>query len=135
MKRFSIATTAILFGLVPATAQEMIKGVYSRSQEQCDAARKDFQAFIETGEVVMTHRGFEGIEYNCEFIDWKNATRSPGAIVIALCEEPGFAYPQVFAFMPRGEGEIEVTLSLAENADESAANPGLYYLCEGVTMP
>jgi hypothetical protein len=135
MKALSIAAVAVLFSAVPGVAQEMIKGVYSRSQEQCEAAKKDFQAFIENGEVVLTQRGLEGIEFNCEFIDWKMATRSPGAIVTALCEEPGYAYPQVFAFMPRGEGQVEVTLSLAEGADGAPSNAGMYYLCEGVTMP
>jgi hypothetical protein len=113
----------------------MIKGVYSRSQEQCAAAKQDFQAFIENGETVLTPRGIEGIEYNCEFLDWKMATRSPGAIVTALCEEPGYAYPQVFAVMPRGEGELEFTLSLAEGASGEPGNAGMYYLCEGVSVP
>ena len=37
----------------------MIQGVYARSQEQCAAAAKDFHAFIETGETVLTDRGIE----------------------------------------------------------------------------
>jgi hypothetical protein len=118
-----------------AAAQDMIKGVYSRSQEQCAAAKQDFQAFIENGETVLTPRGIEGIEYNCEFLDWKMATRSPGAIVTALCEEPGYAYPQVFAMMPRGEGELELSLSLAEGASGEPGNAGMYHLCEGVSVP
>ncbi|MBX3577897.1 MAG: hypothetical protein KF723_11855 [Rhizobiaceae bacterium] len=119
---------------LPAAAQDMIKGVYARSPEQCTAAKADFQSFIENGEIVLTARGLEGIEFNCEFLDWKMATRSPGAVVTALCEEPGYAYPQVFAVMPRGEGELELTLAVAE-ADGEATNAGLYYLCDGVTMP
>jgi len=135
MRGLSIAAATVLLAAMPAMGQEMIKGVYSRSQEQCDAAKKDFQAFIENGEVVLTQRGLEGIEFNCEFIEWKMATRSPGAIVTALCEEPGYAYPQVFAFMPRGEGQVEVTLSLAEGAEGAPSNAGMYYLCDGVKMP
>lgn len=128
-----VAVLALASG--SAAAQDMIKGVYSRSQEQCTAAKQDFQTFIENGETVLTPRGIEGIEYNCEFLDWKMATRSPGAIVTALCEEPGYAYPQVFAMMPRGEGELELTLSLAEGASGEPGNAGMYYLCEGVAVP
>ena len=136
MRTVRLASLAsMLLAANQAGAQDMIQGVYARSAEQCAEARKDFQTFIENGETVLTSRGIEGIEYNCEFLDWKMATRSPGAIVTALCEEPGYAYPQVYAVMPRGEGELELTLSLQEGADGAPSNAGLYYLCEGFEMP
>jgi hypothetical protein len=135
--------TQVIFAIVaagagiasPAPAQDMIQGVYARSTEQCTAVQADLQAYIETGDTILTPRGIEGIEYNCEFVDWKMATRSPGAIVTALCEEPGYAYPQLFAVMPRGEGQLEFTLSLAEGASGEPSNAGMYYLCEGVAAP
>ncbi len=132
--RQSILIAAALIAGTPAMAQDMIKGVYTRSPEQCAAAKADFQAYIETGDIVLTPRGLEGIEFNCDFVDWKMATRSPGAIVTALCEEPGYAYPQLFAVMPRGEGELEFTLATSP-ADGEATNAGIYYLCEGVPLP
>ncbi|MBX3531014.1 MAG: hypothetical protein KF849_10425 [Rhizobiaceae bacterium] len=113
----------------------MIKGVYARSPEQCAEAKKDFDGFIGNGETVLTARGIEGIEYNCEFVDWKKATRSIGAVATMLCEEPGYAYPEVYAFMPRAEGEIEVSSPLTSAASDNPGNAGVYYLCEGVKMP
>ncbi|MGE0499912.1 MAG: hypothetical protein AB7I79_11700 [Rhizobiaceae bacterium] len=120
----------------PALAADgMIDGVYARSPEQCDAARADFQAFIETGEIILTPSGIEGLEYNCEFLDWKRSTRSPGAIVTALCQEPGYAYPEIFAVMPQSEGQVDLTVSLAAGADGANTNAGTYHLCEGVAPP
>jgi hypothetical protein len=127
---------ASLIPVFPALAQQqLITGVYARSPEQCAEAKKDFQAFIETGETVLTARGIEGIEYNCEFVDWKQATRSLGAVATMLCEEPGYAYPEIYAVMPRSEGELEFTLPLSVPQGETPGNYGTYYLCEGVEMP
>lgn len=132
--RTTLAIVAFsLVATMPTTAQDLIKGVYARSLEQCAAAKQDFQAFVETGDIILTKDGLEGIEFNCEFLDWKAASRSPGAIVTALCEEPGYAYPQVFAIMQRGEDELELTLSAPESADGAPSNAGLYHLCEGVS--
>lgn len=130
------AAAAILIPVAPAMGQqEMITGVYARSPEQCAEASKDIQFYIESGDTVLTARGIEGIEYHCEFVDWKQAPRSLGAVATMLCEEPGWAYPEVYAFMPLNESEIQVTAPLSSNSAEQPGNHGVYYLCEGVTLP
>lgn len=127
---------AILIHALPAFSQEqLIKGVYARSVEQCAAAKKDLQAYIETGDTILTPRGLEGLEYNCEFLDWKMSKISPGAVATMLCEEPGYAYPEVYAIMQRGENELEFTQSISVPQGDQPGNYGMYYLCEGVAVP
>jgi len=136
MKTSALALmVAVLNPVADASAQDMIKGVYAKSAEQCMAAKKDLQAFLETGESVLTPDGIWGIEYNCEFLDWKKSTRSPGAIVTALCEEPDHMYPQVYAAISRIEGELELTAPPGLSQEEMPGNAGVYYLCEGVSPP
>ncbi len=131
-----LVAAAILIPAFPASAQQdLIKGVYARSAEQCAAAKKNFNEFVENGELVLTTDGIEGVEYNCQIVDWKARKRGPGAVATMLCEEPGFATPEIYAVMPRGEGELEFTLSSAISQGEEPGNYGMWYLCKGVKLP
>lgn len=119
-----------------STAQEAtIEGVYARSPEICAAAKKDLQTLFENGETVLTKNGIEGIEYHCEFVDLKSSGSTPGWIATALCEEPGYAFPDLLVIMPRGAGELEVTSVRPAGEDGNSGNAGMYYQCEGVSMP
>ena len=123
---------------LPATAmsQEFPVGVYTASPELCEAARTGgAQAIFEDGYTVLTAEGFLGIEYHCDFLQVLAGKRTPGFVVTALCEEPGYAFPDVLAIMPRGEGELEVTSSLDAAGGEPSGNSGTYHLCEGLTLP
>ena len=130
-----IAAGALAWPAV-AISQDFPAGVYAASPELCEAAKTGgAQAIFEDGYTVLTVEGFLGIEYHCEFLQVLPGKRTPGFVVTALCEEPGYAFPDVLAIMPRGEGELEVTSSLDAAGGEPSGNSGTYHLCEGVTLP
>lgn len=119
-----------------AMSQEFPAGVYAATPELCEAARTGgAQAIFEDGNTVLTAEGFLGIEYHCDFLQVLPGKRTPGFVVTALCEEPGYAFPDMLAIMPRGEGELEVTSSLDAVGGEPSGNSGTYHLCEGLTLP
>ena len=130
----------------PGLTQEMVKGVYARSKEQCDAAKKDVNAFMDTGESILTSKGTQSVEFHCEFVQWLPSKMTAGAVVTVLCEEPDHGYPEVWALMRRGENEVEVTIMSGDNAqanegeegadgEETTTLAGLYQLCDGVAGP
>ncbi len=134
VKRYVAVVLLSLPLAFPAVAQELPEGIYLSPPEQCEEARKNgIESVLEKGELMLSRRGLEGYEYNCEFIDVKKASRSVGWLVTALCEEPGYAYPDVIAVMPYGEGELRLTS--ISSGGEDGANDGLYGLCEGVSPP
>ena len=131
-----IALIAAAFALLPslAEAEALIKGVYVTSQELCAKAKKDgIESVAEGGDLVLHDNKIESVEYHCDFLDVKVAAET-GLLVSAYCEEPGHAQPDLMTITQRGEGELEVT-SVTDREDAPGTNSGLYYLCEGVTMP
>jgi hypothetical protein len=133
MSRIVATVVILLTSSVAAAAQDFPEGVYLASPEHCDAARKSgIESVFEQGELMLTTRGLDGYEYSCEFVGITKAKVSTGWLVTALCEEPGYAFPEMIAIMPRGEGELELT-SMA--GDGEGGNDGLYVLCEGVSPP
>jgi hypothetical protein len=126
---------ALLAGAGAAAAAELPGGVYAASPELCQTARtRGLEAVFEEGNVVLTAGGIQGIEYHCDFVQVLGGRRSPGFVVTALCEEPGYAFPDLLAIVARGEGRLEVTSAL-DAGGEPSSNAGLYHLCEGVTPP
>lgn len=132
----SLIAACILAWPVAALSQEFPDGVYAASPELCEAARSGgAQAIFEDGYTVLTADGFVGIEYHCDFLQVIAGKRTPGFVVTALCEEPGYAFPDLLAIVPRGEGQLEVTSSIDVVGGEPSGNSGTYHLCEGVTLP
>lgn len=151
-----LSATAMALGLTswgalaqdaaPGLTQEMVKGVYARSTEQCDAVRKGVNAFMDTGESILTSKGTQSVEFHCEFLQWLPSKMTAGAVVTVLCEEPDHGYPEVWALMRRGENEVEVTIMSGDSAqanegeegaegEASGTLAGLYQLCDGVAAP
>ena len=135
MTRFLLGSAILLTVVVPpAAAQQPIEGVYLKTVELCDAAKANgIESVLEQGELVLGARGFEGYEFNCAFVQSLPVTRSPGWIVTAFCEEPGYAYPELLAIMSRSEGSVDVTVSAADESEGTVA--GTYHLCEGLALP
>ena len=140
------ASAALAQDAGPGLTLEMVKGVYARSKEQCDAIKKDINAFMDTGESILTSKGTQSVEFHCEFLQWLPSKMTAGAVVTVLCEEPDHGYPETWALMRRGENEVEVTIMSGDSAqpsegEESAEGEasgtlaGLYQLCEGVAAP
>lgn len=119
-----------------AAAEDFIAGVYAQSEELCaQAKREGLQPVLDAGNVVLTARGIEGTEYQCEFMSVAKASRSTGWLVSALCEEPGYAFPDMLSVMPRSTGQLELVSVRVADPDDPAGNGGMFYLCDGVKMP
>ncbi len=124
-----------LLAVTPALADSYPAGSYARSPELCQkAASEGVEAVAGEGELFLTERGLEGLESNCQFLRVDGRDNLPGWVATALCEEPGFAFPDLFSLMPRGENVLEVT-SLRDGGTESEGGiGGLYHLCDGVNI-
>ena len=110
-----------------AADEEIIKGVYLKSKALCAKAKKEtLQPVLEEGNLVLTNRGLDAIEYNCAFVQVLKHPRLDNAwIATAFCEEPGIATPDVFSIIRREPSSIEISSleegnfgSAAEGADE-----------------
>ena len=118
-------------------ADDFIEGVYLQSEELCAQAKKDtLQTLIDAGNIVLSAHGLEGVEYNCEFVQISKATRSPSWAVTAICQEPGYVFPDVLSVTQMNPRQIDlVSVRPIEDESEASGNSGSYYLCEGVALP
>jgi hypothetical protein len=122
---------------LPAVAADLPKGVYLRSQELCAQARKEsLQAVIEAGNSMLSSRGIEAIEYNCEFLQVTRAARTPTWLVNAVCKEPDYIWPDVLTVTERAAGQLDVvSVKLEEPESGAIDNSGSFFLCDGIAAP
>ena len=117
-------------------ADEFIKGIYLQTEELCAKAKKDgLEAVLDEGNLYLHAGGIDGVEFNCEFLDVKKAKSAPGWVVTALCQEPGFAEPDILSVMQMSPTQIDLVSVKPVIPDQPAGNSGSYVLCEGVTAP
>lgn len=118
------------------TADDFIKGVYLQTEELCAQAKKDgLDAVLEEGNVYVHSGGIDGVEYTCEFLDVKKAKLAPGWVVTALCQEPGYAQPDVLSILELSPTQLDLVSVKPVLPDQPAGNTGNYVLCEGVNPP
>jgi hypothetical protein len=133
--RFSLAALVGLWAL-PASAGDFIDGVYFQSEELCENARTSgLQSVLEEGNVILTARGIEGVEYNCEFLQVMKASRAPGWVVTALCQEPGHAFPDTLSVLPLSARQLELSSVRVPQPDSAPGNDATYYSCKGISPP
>jgi hypothetical protein len=134
-----LCSAALAAALMPSTAgaaDDLIKGVYLQTEELCALARKDtLQSVIEAGNVILTARGLESIEYNCEFLQVTKATRSPAWLVNAVCQEPGYLFPDVLSVLEMSPTQLDLVSVKPVDTESGGGNGGSYVLCEGVAAP
>lgn len=108
-----------------AAAEGVIKGVYLSEKELCAQAKKDtLQSVIEAGNLILSDRGLESVEYNCAFLQMLRHPRmQAGWVATAMCEEPGFAYPEMFSITERTPGELEIA-AMSELGGQQAVDGG-----------
>ncbi|ARP65775.1 hypothetical protein A9K65_022340 [Mesorhizobium sp. WSM1497] len=118
-------------------ADDFIEGVYLQSEELCTQAKKDtLQTLIDAGNIVLSAHGLQSVEYNCEFLQVSKATASPSWAVTAICQEPGYVFPDVLSVTQMNEKQIDlVSVRPINDESEASGNSGSYYLCEGVALP
>ena len=130
------AAAAILLPSAALAAEDFIKGVYLTSEELCTEAKADsLQSVIEAGNTILTARGIDSIEYNCEFVTVTQATRSPAWLVNAVCLEPGYLFPDVLSVVQLNETQIDLVSVTPTDPEGGGGNGGSYYLCEGIAPP
>ena len=132
-----LAASIIVAAAGPALADaDFVKGVYLESEELCAEAKKDgLQTVIEAGNVLLTSRGLESIEYNCEFLQTMKATRSPTWAVTAICSEPGYVFPDVLPITEMTPTQYDIVSVKPEDEENGGGNSGSYFLCDGVEQP
>ncbi len=136
MRTFFAATMLISVPAVSLAADDFISGVYLTSTELCAEAQADsLESVIEAGNVILTARGIESFEYNCEFVTLTKATRAPAWLAQAVCQEPGYLFPDVLTITHMSPTQIDIVSVIPADPETGGGNGGSYYLCEGVTMP
>lgn len=135
--RSRIIVAAFMLAMASAAAAEdFVKGVYLQSEELCAQAKKEtIQAVIEGGNVLLTARGIEGIEYNCEFLQVTKANRAPAWLVHAICQEPGYVFPDVLSVTQMSPTQIDVVSVVGAGDEATPSNTATYQYCEGVAAP
>lgn len=135
--RSSLCISMLVAASSAPAAEDFIEGVYLQSEELCAQAKKDtLQTVIEAGNIVLSARGLESIEYNCEFLEITKATRSPSWAVTAICQEPGYLFPDVLSVTQMNPKQVDlVSVRPADDESEASGNSGSYFLCDGVALP
>ena len=137
--RFLVCAAAAALGLLPSVAsaaEDFIKGVYLTSEELCAQAQKDsLQSVIEAGNTILTSHGIESIEYNCEFVQVTKATRAPAWLVSAVCQEPGYLFPDVLSIVEMSPTQLDLVSVKPVDPESGGGNGGSYYFCDGVALP
>lgn len=136
MKAMAGAIVATLMLSGGASAEDFVKGVYLSSEDLCAQAKKDgLQSVIDDGNVVLTARGLDSVEYNCEFLQVTKAARSPAWLVNAVCQEPGYLFPDVLSVLEMSPTQLDLVSVKPVDPESGGGNGGSYYLCDGVKSP
>jgi hypothetical protein len=143
LRAFGGAAIAACAMVHSAAAEDFIQGVYLQSEELCARAGKEsLQAVIEAGNLALTAKGLDGADYNCEFVGITKASRSPAWLVHAVCQEPGYVFPDVLTIYQMSPTELELVsvkpeVEVEEDSEDvgSSENEGTYHLCPGVAAP
>jgi hypothetical protein len=135
--RQSLCVSMFVAASPALAADDFIEGVYLKSEELCTQAKKDtLQTLIDAGNIVLSTHGLQGVEYNCEFLQISKATRSPSWAVTAICQEPGYVFPDVLSVTQMSPTQLDlVSVRPIDDESEASGNSGSYYLCEGVALP
>ena len=118
-------------------ADDFIDGVYLQSEDLCAQARKKtLQSVIDAGNIVLSAQGLQGVEYNCDFLQVSKAKSAPSWAVTAICQEPGYVFPDVLSVTQMSPTQVDlVSVRPVDDESEQAGNNGSYYHCEGVALP
>jgi hypothetical protein len=135
--RQSLCVSMFVAATPALAADDFVEGVYLQSEELCTQAKKDtLQTLIDAGNIVLSAHGLQGVEYNCEFVQISKATSSPSWAVTAICQEPGYVFPDVLSVTRMSPTQLDlVSVRPINDESEASGNSGSYYLCEGVALP
>lgn len=139
MRRFlllaaMLSVTPALAEDAPSPAAAIIDGVYMTQADLCARAKAEgVETVASEGNLVLHADKIESIEYHCSFADVK-AVGEYGLVIVAYCEEPGAAFPDLLSVTKRDAGTIEIS-SVRDQPELPSGNSGSWVKCDGVTMP
>lgn len=156
MKRAAWVAMGMALVLAGGTsAQEVVidqSKLYVSNPDACKALEeKGIDAFSEVDFLALSFTdGIQGMEFNCAFFDVKSKEGYNGIFIEAICEEPGFRYPDIIAIGPWNDTSIQVasaynleSSSLAGLSGEAVTDPAenqgqaagvdIYTRCDGLT--
>ena len=94
-----IAASALLFAAEDLQARPAFDGAFPKhvfsSEEHCPS--QDIHS--ESEPTLLTTEGLEALEYNCEFVEIRSVYDGRGWLIDAVCNEPGFFFPQQMVVM------------------------------------
>lgn len=111
-----------------ALCQGLPEGTFASSKEGC--AKLKEKTVAELGQdldfTVLSKTGVSANQQRCDFLS-VTARNATSWLATAFCEEPGYAFPDLFAIVQKKEGELAVTRmtleqeSYDETEDDSSA--------------
>ena len=111
-----------------AAAQGLPEGTFASSKEGCAKLKQKTAA--ELGEdldfTVLSKTGVTANLQRCDFVT-VTARNATSWLATAFCEEPGYAYPDLFAIVQKENGDLSVTRMTVqqESYDETDEEPAL----------
>ncbi len=137
--RILACAAAIVMALMPSAASaadDFIKGLYLGSEALCAKAKKDsLDSVLEAGNTFLTSDGIEGIDYHCEFVQVTKANAAPAWLVGAVCQEPGYVFPDVLTIVQLTPTELNLVSVKSVDPESGGGNGGSYTFCDGVALP
>jgi hypothetical protein len=146
------AVCLLIFAASPALAQSVDQSkLYVTDPAACELLReKGVDAFGELDFLAMSFTdGIQGNEFNCNFYSVMAKDNSTDVLVQAICEEPGFKYPDLISVAPWDDTRVQVgslyelqralvsgtsgEATEPESSDGQAAGITLYSACEGLS--
>lgn len=115
--RLTLTCSLIFLLAAPTLAEEPApldqSKVYVSTPDACAALQsKGVEAFNDLDFTALTFKdGIQGMEFHCDFYDVKARPNSSAVLVEAICEEPGFMYPDLIAIAPWDDKTIQVSSS------------------------
>ena len=121
------ATALLAAGASSAAAGPFPSGKFS-SEKGCPST--DIHSKGEP--TLIDAKSLEAIEYYCEFVGVRSALDGKAWLIDAVCNEPGFVFPQqMVALEEESDGQGPTVLRLSEGAAPAQEEEGRYYRCAG----
>jgi hypothetical protein len=128
MHRALLACVILAAATSVAAAQGLPEGTFASTKEGC-AKLKD-KSVSELGDdrdfTVLNKTGFNAGLQHCDFVT-VTARNATSWLATAFCEEPGYAYPDLFAILERSTGDLSVTRMTVQQPsfDQTEEEPSL----------
>lgn len=139
------ATCALMLLAGPALAQmekvDLTK-LYVTNPAACEALENNGVDAYGTFDFLALSftDGIQGMEFHCNFYDVTAKENTSDIFVDAICEEPGFKYPDILSIAPWNEGKIQVgsahdiNRALVANLSGEEADPSTEGQAAGISI-